>query len=81
MEAVSDKKGCPSFVRGDRGADNGHVAKMQEILTERESFIYGRSTTNQKIEMLWDFVRNIGWMHWEPCTRKGSLMGTYLTEI
>lgn len=64
MEAVSDKKGCPSFVRGDRGEDNGHVAKMQEILTERESFIYDRSTTNQKIEMLWDFVRKHCCQYW-----------------
>jgi hypothetical protein len=64
MEAVSDKKGCPYFVRGDRGTENGHVAKMQEFLTERESFIYGRSTANQRIEMLWNFVRKHCCQYW-----------------
>ena len=52
------RKGCPSFVRGDKGTENGHVAAMQNFLTDKNSFIYGRSTGNQRIEMFWKHLRN-----------------------
>ena len=58
MESVSMRKGCPSFVRGDKGTENGHVAAMQNFLTDKNSFIYGRSTGNQRIEMFWKHLRN-----------------------
>ncbi len=58
IETVRDKGGCPFLIRGDRGTENGHVAQMQQFLTERESFFYGRSTANQRIEMFWRFLRN-----------------------
>ena len=57
IEAVEEKEGCPYLMRGDRGTENCYVAKMQEFFTERESFIYGRSTANQRIEMFWSFLR------------------------
>ena len=57
MEVVSAKKCVPYMIRGDKGTENGHVAQMQEFLTERQSFIYGRSTANQRIEMFWNFLR------------------------
>ena len=45
------------MIRGDKGTENGYVAQIQEFMTERESFIYGRSTSNQRIKMLWNFMR------------------------
>ena len=57
MEAVDSRKGCPNHVRGDRGTENGHVAEMQNFLREEKSFIYGRSTANQRIEMFWNILR------------------------
>ncbi|CAG2189187.1 uncharacterized protein [Mytilus edulis] len=57
MEAVSKIKGCPSRVRGDHGTENGHVAAFQNFLAEKESFIYGPSTGNQRIESFWYILR------------------------
>ncbi|XP_013395261.1 uncharacterized protein LOC106162499 [Lingula anatina] len=39
------------------GTENGHVAQMQEFLSEQNSFIYGRSTHNQRIEAFWCMLR------------------------
>ncbi|OWF36819.1 uncharacterized protein LOC110441094 [Mizuhopecten yessoensis] len=57
IETLRSKGGCPVLVRGDRGTENTNVAQMQEFLSEKQSFIYGRSTANQRIEMFWNFLR------------------------
>ena len=57
MDAVAARKGCPTRMRGDMGTENGHVAQMQNFMSGKESFIYGRSTSNQRIEMFWSFLR------------------------
>lgn len=58
MEAITQKQGCPHLVRGYMGNENGHIAQMQDFFTGRkESFIYGKSTGNQGIEMFWYFFR------------------------
>lgn len=64
MEAVSSRKGCPSLMRGDKGTENGHVAHMQDFMTDRKGFIYGRSTGNQRIEMFWGFLRRQCCQYW-----------------
>jgi len=64
MEAVCKKKGCPVLVRGDMGTENGHVAQMQEFLTDRNAFLYGKSTGNQRIEMFWNFLRKKCCQYW-----------------
>ena len=57
MEAIRSRNGCPARMRGDQGTENGHVAAMQVFLTEKESFFFGKSTANQRIEMFWSFLR------------------------
>ncbi|XP_050411057.1 uncharacterized protein LOC126825414 [Patella vulgata] len=57
IESVRERKGCPFLMRGYRCTENEHVAHMQYFMTERKSFIYGRSTANQRIEMFWNLVR------------------------
>lgn len=37
--------------------ENGRVAAMQNFLSERESFLYGKSTHNQRIEAFWCMLR------------------------
>ena len=64
IEAVHERGGCPSIVRGDMGTENGHVAQMQQFLTDKDSFIYGRSTSNQRIEMFWNFLRKQCCQYW-----------------
>ena len=44
-------------MRGDRGTENKHVAQMHNMLTGTESFIFGPSTANQRIESLWRHLR------------------------
>lgn len=57
MEVVNTLKGCPSKLRGDMGTENGHVAQMQEILSGKDSFLYGKSMHNQRIESFWSILR------------------------
>ena len=58
IEAVDQLVGCPSMVRGDMGTENGHVAGMQRFLTgQQSSFLYGKSTHNQRIESFWSILR------------------------
>ncbi|KAK3088506.1 hypothetical protein FSP39_019978 [Pinctada imbricata] len=68
LEAVNEYGGCPRFVRGDYGTENGHVCAFQHFLREnhetndtvqrrQQPFIYGTSTTNQRIESWWSYLR------------------------
>ena len=58
IEALYQLVGCPSMVRGDMGTENGHVAGMQRFLTgQQSSFLYGKSTHNQRIESFWSILR------------------------
>ena len=58
IEAVDQLVGCPSMVRGDMGTENGHFAGMQRSLTgQQSSFLYGKSTHNQRIESFWSILR------------------------
>lgn len=56
-EAVQEIRLCPEKIRGDRGTENSLVAQMHSFLTNNESFIYGPSTGNQRIESLWRHLR------------------------
>ena len=58
IDAVCGLGGSPLKVRGDMGTENGHVAEMQRFLTPNGTFIYGKSTGNQRIEMFWRHLRN-----------------------
>ena len=40
------------------GTEKGHTADMQQFLSNKKSFIYGKSTGNQRIEMFWNHLRN-----------------------
>lgn len=57
IEAVSELSGCPNLVRGDMGTENGHLARMQTFLRGPESFLYGASMHNQRIESFWCILR------------------------
>lgn len=57
IEAVQNLGACPKKMRGDHGTENKHVAQMHNMLTGTESFIFGPSTANQRIESLWRHLR------------------------
>lgn len=70
--------GCPRRIRADRGTENGHVAHMQRFLRENDddrfagenSFLYGRSTANQRIECWWGILRKENTEYWISTFRK-----------
>jgi len=65
IKAVARLGGCPRIVRADNGTENGHVCAIQQYLRRNDrdsfagekSFLYGRSTANQRIEFLWGMLR------------------------
>lgn len=65
MEAVDEYKGCPRIIRADKGTENADTCTIQRLLRQdgtdtfagEKSFLYGRSTMNQRIEYWWSFLR------------------------
>ncbi|XP_035989950.1 uncharacterized protein LOC118561813 [Fundulus heteroclitus] len=64
MDAVKKTDGCPRIVRGDRGTENVRVRDFQRFLrrdiqddSDIDSYIEGASTSNQRIESWWGFLR------------------------
>ena len=83
IEAVDQLVGCPSMVRGDMGTENGHVAGMQRFLTgQQSSFLYGKSTHNQRIESFWSILRKECSQFWMDTLRglkdEGLFTGDFL---
>ena len=66
---VCKVSGVPKIIRADRGTKNGNVESMQVFLrsTHNDSrshlnttFLYGRSTANQRIECWWSKFGHMG---------------------
>lgn len=57
MEEVRIRMACPKLIRGDLGTENGKVAEFQNFMTDTESFLYGTSQHNQRIERWWGILR------------------------
>jgi len=72
VKAVTTLGGCPSIVRADNGTENGHVCAIQQFMRRNDadefsgqkSFLYGRSTANQRIEFLWGMLRKQCMQFW-----------------
>eukprot|EP00111_Clytia_hemisphaerica_P012751 TCONS_00037524-protein len=65
LETVQKISGVPRKVVGDRGTENIYIAASQRFLTRfdidrgggEQSFKYGRSVSNQRIEAWWSMLR------------------------
>lgn len=65
INSIRKKGGCPKRVRSDLGTENGYIADMQKFLRRdhgdnfsgERSFLYGKSTHNQRIEWFWGLLR------------------------
>ena len=72
LEAVSSRHGGLRRVRADMGTENGHVEQEQTFLRRNhddcmagpKSVLYGKSTTNQKMEVWWSFLRKHSAQYW-----------------
>ena len=75
VEAVKMFSGCPVILRGDRGTENRNLCEFQRFLRRNgddaymgnRSFMYGRSTSNQRIESWWGFLRRQCIEFWLAC--------------
>ncbi|KAL3973710.1 hypothetical protein ACER0C_024917 [Sarotherodon galilaeus] len=72
LKTVSCINGCPERLRADRGTENGCVEQMQMFLRRNhtdsfageKSFLYRRSTANQRIEGWWATLRKQSAQFW-----------------
>ena len=72
IKTVSSIVGCPERLRADRGTENGCVEEMQmffrrnhpDSFAGEKSFLYGRSTANQRIEAWWGTLRKQSAQFW-----------------
>lgn len=72
-DVVAEMKGVPTIVRADRGTENVNIETMQIFLRSAHhddrainntTFMYGRSTANQRIESWWSKFRAQGMDFW-----------------
>ena len=65
LDCVRQLGGTARIVRGDRGTENGNVAAIQRFFrrsaeddfASEKSFMFGKSTSNQRIEAWWGRLR------------------------
>ena len=65
LDCVCQLGGVPRIVRADRGTENVNVCAIQRFLRAdsvdsfagEKSFMYGKSTSNQRIESWWSQLR------------------------
>lgn len=71
--AVTSLEGVPYVIRADRGTENGNIEKMQQFLRSahqderanlQTTFMYGASTSNQRIEAWWSKFPQQGMAYW-----------------
>ncbi|XP_053296889.1 uncharacterized protein LOC128456658 [Pleuronectes platessa] len=89
---VSSIGGCPERIRADRGTENVCVEEMQMFLRRNhpdsfageKSFLYGRSTANQRIEGWWSTLRKQSahfWMNlFQTFQDDGHFTGDFLDK-
>lgn len=92
IESIGRVGGCPERLRADRGTENGHVENMHiflrrnhnDVFAQERSFLYGRSTSNQRIESWWGILRKQGikfWMNlFKTLQKDGHFSGDFLDK-
>jgi hypothetical protein len=72
-DALTEVGGLPNVVRADRGTENVNIEQIQSVLRSgnndmraimNTSFLYGRSTANQRIESWWSKFGSKGMTTW-----------------
>lgn len=91
LEAVRTHRGCPRIVRADHGTENVHVREYQQYLRRDNTdpqagrcFIDGSSTSNQRIEVWWSFLRKECTQFWietfKGLGENGDFRGDFLDK-
>ncbi|XP_070577464.1 uncharacterized protein [Ptychodera flava] len=71
LSCIKQVNGCPLQMRSDPGTENVTVAAMQIYLRQlgndpysgEDSYIFGKSTANQRIEAFWSYLLR-AWTEW-----------------
>ena len=64
LDCVRQTGGIPKIIRAAYGTENVNVALLQRFFhNEEQSFLYGKSSSNQRIEAWWGVLRR-GCMDW-----------------
>ncbi|KAF6715501.1 hypothetical protein FQA47_013797 [Oryzias melastigma] len=92
LETIKELDGCPRILRTDMGTENSSIRGMQRFLRRNDdddqagekSFIWGRSTANQRIESWWGFLRKECldfWLdHFHRLKDEGDFVGDFLDK-
>ncbi|KAF6717318.1 hypothetical protein FQA47_010858 [Oryzias melastigma] len=92
LETIKELDGCPRILRTDMGTENSSIREMQRFLRRNDdddqagekSFIWGRSTANQRIESWWGFLRKECvdfWLdHFHRLKDEGDFVGDFLDK-
>lgn len=92
MQSVRRLGGCPMRIRADMGTENCHVALLQQFMRRdgsdswagEGSFLYGKSTANQRIESFWSILRKQHCQFWisrfQHLKEEGDFTGTYIDK-
>ena len=72
LDTILQLECVPCILRCDRGTENVHLARIQpffrmnneDLFSGEASFMYGRSTGNQRIESWWGILRKQGAEFW-----------------
>lgn len=72
LQTVAMLNGCPQTLRADMGTENGVIEVIQrdftnngiKMQTSLPSFLYGKSTSNQRIESWWSTLRRQNSQFW-----------------
>ncbi|XP_063955289.1 uncharacterized protein LOC135154065 [Lytechinus pictus] len=86
LETVMECGGFPCKVRADRGTENGHICAFQNFFhhnydLERRVYIEGSSTSNQRIEYWWAFLRKECTHFWIETFRRLSDRGDFTGDF
>ena len=84
VDYVRNLNGVPKRIRADRGVENSRVAGLQRYFrmlhddadSGMRSFLFGKSTSNQRIEAWWSFLRRSllnWWMNYSKDMRDQAL--------
>ena len=92
IDSVQKLGGCPMIVRADMGTENTVVCELQRFLREDgedsfqgdKSFLYGKSSCNQRIECWWGMLRKECVDFWIDMFKKlrddGDFDGTFADQ-
>ncbi len=77
MKEVQRRSACPKLIRGDMGTENAKIREFQNFLTRKDSFLYGTSQHNQRIERWWGILRKEFSQFWINTLRRLTEVGLY----